>query len=424
MQPAFGGGFGPPKKEKKDDKKHDGEKNLFGTEFPWVEADATIDGRTLKKVGLRYSGDMTYFVSTRGLKRPLKLGFDKLDGPRFNGLAAVQLHAMPLDPAKAREALAFSAFRAAGVPSPQTAFAEVTLTVPGKHDSAMPAQKPLQNQPDPDRAVPHLAVRALVALNAIDPCLEALDGPHWQGALWAMRYFHDPRAVDGLVMKLGTVRTPELRRGILVTLIRLYHREADYAGSWWGIRLDNTGPYYDRAEWAMTKRIAAVVTAAVLDSDKDAAALLKAELVRHRVALAGITTGADVAAVKEEPLVLPKADPKNPNQIGNMAYDAAARRALAAKGDAKTGEALFKAHSCVACHTTADGQTQRNRVPILHRADAGDTDADIADDLGSTTNTAANVRRQPRPGTERPAPVRWPGQAGREGRGGRHRPGL
>ena len=41
---------------------------------------------------------------------------------------------MPLDPAKAREALAFAVFRAAGVPAPRTAFAEVTLTVPGKYD--------------------------------------------------------------------------------------------------------------------------------------------------------------------------------------------------------------------------------------------------------------------------------------------------
>ena len=39
-----------------------------------------------------------------------------------------------MDPAKGREVLAFSVFRAAGVPAPRTAFAEVTLTVPGKHD--------------------------------------------------------------------------------------------------------------------------------------------------------------------------------------------------------------------------------------------------------------------------------------------------
>lgn len=37
---------------------------------------------------------------------------------------------------------------------------------------------------------------------------------------------------------------------------------------------------------------------------------------------------------------------------------------------------------------------QRNRVQVLLRADAGDTDADIADDLGITTNTVANVRKR------------------------------
>jgi spore coat protein CotH len=39
-----------------------------------------------------------------------------------------------MDPAKGREVLAYSVFRAAGVPAPRTAFAEVTLTVPGKYD--------------------------------------------------------------------------------------------------------------------------------------------------------------------------------------------------------------------------------------------------------------------------------------------------
>jgi transposase len=37
---------------------------------------------------------------------------------------------------------------------------------------------------------------------------------------------------------------------------------------------------------------------------------------------------------------------------------------------------------------------QRNRVQILLRADAGDTDADIADDLGISAQTAANVRKR------------------------------
>jgi putative heme-binding domain-containing protein len=224
----------------------------------------------------------------------------------------------------------------------------------------MPTQRPVQNQPDPDRVIPHLAVRALVALDAIDPCLEALDGPHGQGALAALRYLHDAKVVEGLVKKLGMVRTPELRRGILVTLIRLYHREADYKGSWWGIRPDTTGPYYERAEWAMSKRIGSVVTAAVLDGDPDAAAFLKAELARHRVSLAGLPLRTDTALrEKETPVVLTPADPKNPDQLGNMTYETAARRVLTLKGDPKKGEALFKSHSCAACHTTADGQTPK-----------------------------------------------------------------
>ena len=37
---------------------------------------------------------------------------------------------------------------------------------------------------------------------------------------------------------------------------------------------------------------------------------------------------------------------------------------------------------------------ERNRVQVLLRSDAGEADADIADDLGITTNTVANVRKR------------------------------
>jgi len=226
--------------------------------------------------------------------------------------------------------------------------------------STMPAQRPVQNQPDPDRVIPHLAVRALVALNAHEACLEGLDGPHRDGALWALRYLHDSQAVDGLIKKLASARDPELRRGILAVLIRLYHREADYDGSWWGIRPDNTGPYYDPVEWSMSRRIGSVLKAALLDSDPDTLKFLRHELRRCQVSLPGVATEAAANPTeKEAPLVLPKADPNNPDQIGNLGYEVVLRRALASKGDANRGEALFRAQSCTACHTTADGQTPR-----------------------------------------------------------------
>jgi putative heme-binding domain-containing protein len=73
-----------------------------------------------------------------------------------------------------------------------------------------------------------------------------------------------------------------------------------------------------------------------------------------------VQTAPTVAASEtESPLVLPQADPNNPLQIGNMALESAARQTLAIKGDAKRGVAFFKSQSCVACHTTADGQTPK-----------------------------------------------------------------
>src|SRR5262249_34748028 len=52
----------------------------------------------------------------------------------FQGLSTLNLHPGVMDPSRAREALACSVFRAAGVPAPRTAYVEVSLTVPGRYD--------------------------------------------------------------------------------------------------------------------------------------------------------------------------------------------------------------------------------------------------------------------------------------------------
>jgi putative membrane-bound dehydrogenase-like protein len=226
--------------------------------------------------------------------------------------------------------------------------------------STIPTQRPVQNQPDADRAIPHLAVRALASLRAVDACLAALDGPHAQGALQTLRLMHDDAVVEGLVKKLATTGPGDLQRGILVALIRLYHREADYDGSWWGIRPDSTGPYYDRVKWEKTPRIEAVLKAAILDSQGATRSFLESELARHKVSIDGIPT-ATVAATAEpqRAIVVPAADPADPNQIGNLAYEAVLKRVMESNGDVSRGTELFKTQSCVACHTTADGQTPK-----------------------------------------------------------------
>ena len=96
----------------------------------------TAEGRTYKGVGLRYSGNASYMASAGGLKRSFLVDLERSNSQDFHGLHAIGLQSGALDPAKAREVLAFALFREAGVPAPRTAMAEVTLTVPGSHDRA------------------------------------------------------------------------------------------------------------------------------------------------------------------------------------------------------------------------------------------------------------------------------------------------
>src|SRR5262245_32013913 len=146
MQPPRGGfpfgpggaGFGGPKNapEKKADAPADVHKGAgFGLEFPWAHADFTANGTALKNVGLSFRGNFTYIASASGLKRPLQIDLNRHDGDqRWHGLGKLSLANGVTDPARTRESLAFAVFRAAGVPAPHTAYAEITLTIPGKYD--------------------------------------------------------------------------------------------------------------------------------------------------------------------------------------------------------------------------------------------------------------------------------------------------
>lgn len=227
--------------------------------------------------------------------------------------------------------------------------------------SPPPSKKPIHAQPDPERAIPHLAARALVLLGASDACLEALTGPYREGALRALRSMHDPKAVEGLIKKLAVPLSSDGRRDILAALVRLHFREAPYEGTWWGIRPDTTGPYFDPTEWECTQRIASVLRNAWTDGDAETRAFLGDELARRRVPLAGVAGAHAAGAIPEsETLVkLVKADLGNPDQIGNLTYETAARRTLQATGDAVRGKAIFAQQSCRACHTDADGQTPK-----------------------------------------------------------------
>ncbi len=105
----------------------------FGYEFDYVKADIELDGEVVKEVGLRFKGNGTYMLSGASRKRPFKVDFNRYVGDqRFHGMQQLNLHNNVMDPTHVRQSLSYPVFQAAGVPSPRTAFAEVTLTIDGE----------------------------------------------------------------------------------------------------------------------------------------------------------------------------------------------------------------------------------------------------------------------------------------------------
>jgi len=106
--------------------------------FPWVRSDVRIaDGAgalQVKDAGLRYKGNLSFARSSAAapLFANFKLKFD-VHGTKgtWDGEKTFNLHAGVVDTSKMRDAVAYAIFRAAGVPAPRTAYAELLVTVPG-----------------------------------------------------------------------------------------------------------------------------------------------------------------------------------------------------------------------------------------------------------------------------------------------------
>jgi putative heme-binding domain-containing protein len=146
----------------------------------------------------------------------------------------------------------------------------------GSRDAAA-AILPLASDPDP--VVAHLAIQALVSLDAAEVCLKAMTPP----ALRVLQSLHEPAVVDGLIAKLSATPDPEARKAILRALCRLYQREADWDGRWWGTRPDTTGPYFKPATWERSPKIASVLKEALAGADAASLKPLLVEMQRNRI---------------------------------------------------------------------------------------------------------------------------------------------
>lgn len=203
--------------------------------------------------------------------------------------------------------------------------------------------------------VPHVAVRSLLALRAVDACVAAVGTTHSNGALWALRYLSEEGAVDGLIKKYRSAADPVLEDKILSTLIRLYQVQEPYDGStWWSTRPDIRGPVYKPVPWAASERIAAFIQAEHAKGGAARKAWIELQCRRDRAEIAGLNI------VVEAPRNAKKAGEtkvdlaKISKQSGAVARSSIEDIILALdriKGDPKAGRELFARQGCVVCHT-------------------------------------------------------------------------
>ncbi len=156
---------------------------------------------------------------------------------------------------------------------------------------------------DEDPLVAHVAVQTLREMSASSACFAALDSGSAAlvpGSIRVLESLHDPAVVDGLIERLSRAATNEQKAPLLKALCRLYYREADWKGDWWGTRPDTSGPYYSRAKWDKTDQIGAVLVGNLNAADRPLALFLLKEMARNKI---------EAATSKPEYLKLAADDP-------------------------------------------------------------------------------------------------------------------
>ena len=213
--------------------------------------------------------------------------------------------------------------------------------------------------PNQSIIAPHIAVRALVSLNAVDECVNAIGTENSTLALWALRYMHNDRAVKGLIAAYSKATEPKLKAEILTTLSRLYKKEADYDGSWWwSTRPDTHGPYYKAITWESSAAIKDILMQEWKKADAAGKQFYADLNSKHRMEITEFG-GDEVVAAKEEVKVdLDKIRNKK-GQVGESSIEDVMLAMAKIPGNAALGKELFTQQGCIACHSISKGETMK-----------------------------------------------------------------
>ncbi|MDX1327949.1 MAG: c-type cytochrome, partial [Arenibacter sp.] len=214
--------------------------------------------------------------------------------------------------------------------------------------------------PNSDILLPHLAVKALVALNAEDAVVNALGTKQEDLALWAMRYMHSPKVVEGLIKAYGETEIPAFREKVSNTLARLYHKEAPYDTSWWwSTRPDTHGPYYKTVEWEMTPVIGTFLTQEWKNTSEERKDLYAELNSKYRLGIEEFGILEKREPKEDMPLVdLDKIKNKK-GQVGEASIEDVMIAINQIKGDPVKGKEIYGNQGCFACHSISTSEVMK-----------------------------------------------------------------
>ncbi|MDN5200266.1 c-type cytochrome [Fulvivirgaceae bacterium BMA10] len=241
--------------------------------------------------------------------------------------------------------------------------AKALLEVPVPESTAAPAKGTEGPHALPNSSIipAHIAVRSLVSLQAVDACIDAIGGDNTQLALWALRYMHDTKAIDGLINAYDEAQDEELKKRIISTVSRLYKKEAPYDGSWWwGTRPDTHGPYYKSITWEASDKIRDFLREVWSKSNKNEKLFFADLNGKHRMGITefGGEEETQVLAQNDSGVDLEKIRNKK-GQIGKSSIEDVMLAMAEIKGDAALGKKLFTQQGCVACHHLNQGEVMK-----------------------------------------------------------------
>ncbi|WP_162055378.1 DUF7133 domain-containing protein [Pontibacter pamirensis] len=207
----------------------------------------------------------------------------------------------------------------------------------------------------------HLAVQALVGLNAVDASVNAIGTENSTLALWALRYMHQPKAVEGLISAYQQTKEEELKKEILTTLSRLYKKEAPYDASWWwSTRPDTHGPYYKGIVWESSPAIEKLLKEEWSKADAAGKEFFADLNGRHRMEIAEFGGGEEeIVAAKEEVNIDLEKIRNQKGQIGKSSIEDVMLAMAKIEGDPIKGKSLFTQQGCIACHSINEGESMK-----------------------------------------------------------------